>query len=260
MMARRLLHFLVRTNLWISLGAVSMYLAASRLQSTDLEPGYAFLIFAATLFAYTFHRLLAGDTPWSILFRSFAIASITGGYGLFLGAWEHLPKLILPVIVTVSYLLARVNKLYSVRAIDWLKPLSIAFTWAWVSVAPAFDLSSVGHYFTFLYVLGVVWSLCIVFDLKDMAADKARGFITLPQKLTERRLKFIAILIACLSLIAVISLQAIHYIDIRIALYICILIVLQSYFIIRTRQDSTLLWYYGLLDGLLLLPGIIIFL
>lgn len=259
MMARRLLLFLVHTNLWISLGVVSMYLTASRLQSIYLDLGYGLLIFSATLFAYTFHRILSGDAPKRYLFLSLIIAACTGGYAIYLGAWTHIPKLIIPLLVTVSYLLARVNKLFSVRSIDWLKPLSIAFAWAWVSVAPLFDYS-IGHFLTFGYILGVVWSLCIVFDLKDMDKDHARGFSTLPHKFTESRLKSMALSIEFVALVSIISLHVLHQADLTILLYICILLIVQGLCILRTTRRCDTLWYYGLLDGLLLLPGIIFFL
>lgn len=258
-MARRLLLFLVHTNLWISLGVVSMYLAASRLQSIFPDLGYGFLIFSATLFAYTFHRMMSGDAPKKYLFLSLIIAVCIGGYALILGAWTHIPKLTIPVLITASYLLARVNKLFSVRSIDWLKPLSIAFAWAWVSVAPSFDYS-IRHFLTFGYILGVVWSLCIVFDLKDMDKDQARGFSTLPHKFTESMLKSMALAIELLALVSVISLYVLYQVDLTKLLFICCLLIIQGICILRTKRRSDTLWYYGLLDGLLLLPGIIFFL
>lgn len=257
-MARRLLLFLVHTNLWISLGVVAMYMAASRLQSIFPEIGYGLLIFSATLFAYSFHRILSGDAPKRYLFLSLIIAACTAGYALYLGAWTHIPQLIIPVLVTVSYLLARVNKLFSVRSIDWLKPLSIAFAWAWVSVAPSFDYS-IGHFLTFGYILGVVWSLCIVFDLKDIDKDQARGFSTLPHKFTESMLKSMALSIEFVALVSIISLYALHQVELTILLYICVLLTVQGVCIFRTTQRSDTLWYYGLLDGILILPGLIYF-
>ncbi len=136
------------------------------------------------------------------------------------------------------------------RKIPFLKPFLIAFTWSMVSVLlPWYEFGSFRPGWIFAEHFFFIFALCILFDIRDSATDRANGVRTIPNSLGIRIAKMIAILSLCISLFALLN----HGINWMLSLaYVpCIFVVL---FASEKRNEG----YYSVLsDGLIILRPLV---
>lgn len=168
-------------RLWIGCCSVSMLLQTLLLLGKPLA-GQGWLVgfvFGATVFGYQFFR--TG-------FRERVLAFSAGALAMFCLWW--LPRFIAiqvaaPAIVWVLYYFAGEK---SLRRLQFLKPASIAFVWAWVTVLlplpweewPQAILIFIGRA---LFIL----VLALAYDLSDVNYDRRHHLQTLVQEWGEQK-------------------------------------------------------------------------
>lgn len=275
--------FIINTNIFIALAAVSLTFA-SQVQ-LGLHPefhAYIFLIFFATLLDYTLHRFLAvyknpnaakiEKYHWAsihlTILKSVLIISLAGILATsVLVKPEILFLLILLAFISGIYSLAGVKNNYfksKIRRITGLKTVLIALVWSAVTVlVPAIQSANnfinrdvwivFAERFTFIF------AIAIPFDIRDLAIDAQSQFKTIPEVVGERNALKISGFALLLSLL------------IALTYYLCsgMLFILPAYFLsiictfifINSKALKKLNFYYhGILDGSILLHGVLILL
>ena len=165
---------------WIGVCAVAMLLQTHILLDKPLA-GQELLIgfvFGATLFGYHFTRA----KPWQR-----KIAYLAGVLALCCMLWLPRPillQILIPVTVWALYYFAGVR---SLRRIHWLKPVSIAFVWAWVTVWLPLDMQQWKEViWIFVGRASFIFALALSYDLVDIHDDRQDQLTTLVQYLGEQ--------------------------------------------------------------------------
>lgn len=156
---------------------------------------------------------------------------------------------------------------YTLRRIGWLKPFAIGFTWAgWVTVFPAVA-SGIEHgtvyqptlFGTLLFIknLMFVTVLCILFDVKDYAADHNLRIKTFVVTYGLRRTIFLIVLPLSLVGFGVFLFYAFthHFHPLRIALNAVPFFALMAVAYSMHRRRS-IFYYLAVIDGLMLVKAV----
>ncbi len=273
--------FIIETNLFISSAALLLTV------ETQIQLGiapqwhpYLFIIFFATMFEYNFHRLVTiiirkealqnEKNKWIrehlYLFYGVVLVSVLGFVvAIFLAKIKVLMALAPIAAITVFYsfpLFKKRNFIFRLREIPLLKIFLIAFVWSAVTILlPVihselqFERSELWWMFIERFVF--VFAITIPFDIRDMAVDRLSGIHTIPLMLGAKRASHIAVA----GLLVFMLLAVFHYRGedrwyILAAFIITAIITL--YFITNKKLQGSKYYYYGLLDGTMVLQGVLV--
>lgn len=188
---RSALLLLVHSNLLISLSATSVAVSTIVLADLPFDILPLFIVFAVTLFVYSFNRLtdLAEDkqnVPGRVSFveRYGKILFATGGV-LYLVATAAAiatgvpgaPAMIVPLTVAVLY------SVVGVKRILFVKNLLVGLSWGMIPLGVGVyyeRLLTVDILFVFGFVTAALTIAAVVFDIKDIEGDRAEGIRTVP--------------------------------------------------------------------------------
>lgn len=208
----RALHY---SHLFLALCAVAMIAETAFVFSlwNDATAHYTLFVFFSTLVAYNIKSALKIYNPnflpysdksaWAVSNKKIFLA----GYGLSLGAlaflFFRLPPgtyVLLGVMgilsITYSFPFRLGRYSFSPRNLPFVKTILVAFVWMVVvvyipcsmnGIEPSDFLPWMGGEFAFLF------SLSILFDIKDIAKDRRSGINTFPQKLGVGYTKIISV-------------------------------------------------------------------
>jgi 4-hydroxybenzoate polyprenyltransferase len=272
---------LIQSNIYIALAAVSLTI------ETQIQLGmqpqwhpYLFIIFFATLFEYNLHRLITVLTNKEALnsekhrwvrknltsFYILVLLSVAGFVAVSLLAKKEVLITFAPIaILTMFYSIpisGTKTNLFRLREIPFLKIFLIAIVWSASTIllpivqsGNSFDKAHVAAMLTerFLFILAIT----IPFDIRDLEADLDAGLKTIPMILNEKR----AIILSYLLLLCFFLLSEIHY-QLRNEWYISgaiALSALSTYVFLKFPYFRNKAYYhYGILDGTMLLQGILV--
>jgi len=190
--------FLVRSNLFVSLGATSVVASTILLVRLPPDPAPLFIVFGVTMFVYSFNRVtdLAEDeqnVPGRAAFvQRYGVAMLAVGVVLYalavgfavLGNVPGTPAMALPLVVAVLYSVFRAKRIFLV------KNLLVGAAWAAIPLGvgvyygrfPGFEIVFLGAF------VGVTITIAAaVFDIKDIEGDRAEGIRTVPTVFGPRR-------------------------------------------------------------------------
>ena len=264
-----LIKLLVYSNIWIAL-AVSFFTWQSYIL-LNLKENWIILglVFFSTLFAYNFQRLVKlgkieytynPRTQWIkensvflfILSGISLVASIVLGLMLSYKELFYLGGLSLISIFYAQSFLK--SKQFSLRDIPGLKIYLIAFVWAGTALLPIvnqfeFTLSTLLLFLEkFIFILAIT----IPFDIRDLKFDKVK-LKTIPQLIGVNGAKVLSVLLMFVYLALLIKNYEVEgYKSILIFLPIAL------FGIILSNKKRPELYYTGLLDGLIVLQGILV--
>ena len=279
--------FIFYGNYFYGLCAVALSVEAALQQRQPLNDlFYYFLVFITTVlyYGYPYARKYNASTTnprsnWYINNYHFvrcnqvAITFIVAGalvfylhyYGdaiLQMNLTDWVILLIFPVVAALYY---GIN-FFNIRKIGWLKPFIIGFTWAGlVTVYPVlfYCIIHQQHYMItevcvllFLKNLMFVSVLCIMFDIKDYAADSKGRLKTFVVQIGLRKTIFTLLLpLSILGLISFIYYAAdlrFHLMKILLNLIPFILLLLVA---ISLKKRRKLMYYLVVIDGLMLVKA-----
>lgn len=273
------LDLLIRTNLYISFGAVCMTLETLVLWKQELKfQPYLALVFFATLFTYNFHRLITlffhpealenGKHAWVLhqkqWFYLLTFISFTGfSISVFLAATEVLRILAPFALVTIFYItpLGKFQgRWIRLRDLPFLKIFLIAVVWAGVTVLlPVVKMGiSFSHsqvWWTFGSRLCFIFGITLPFDIRDQSEDTAAGMSTIANRLGERfsyRLAYASIL--AFLLISVWRFAT----DMEISLALFLSGLFTMFFLAWPKARTLPLYHYGILDGMIVLQAFLV--
>jgi 4-hydroxybenzoate polyprenyltransferase len=241
---------------------------------------YLFIIFFATIFEYNMHRLVTILTEkealedekhnWvsrnRTLFYLLVAVSVIG----FLISVALAKRVVLitlaPIaLVTIFYSLPvfkNATNIFRLREIPALKIFLIAFVWSAATILLPIIQSGVIYnewhvLLMFIERFLFVFAITIPFDIRDMRADARSGLKTIPLLIGKTR----AIMVANGSLILFLILSILHYADMNL-IFIIVAMIISGFttfiFINAKRLNKFVYYYYLVLDGTMLLQGLLV--
>ena len=279
----KLFEALINSNVYIALAAV-LLTVATQLQ-LGMEPQwhpYLFIILFATLFEYNIHRLVTIITNKEALntdkykwvndnlptFYWLVGFSVVGFMiAVFLAKREVLLTLAPIAAITLFYSLpifGNRQSIFRLREIPFLKIFLIAFVWS--ASTTLLPIIQSGHAFNWGHVVAMlaerfffVFAITIPFDIRDMESDKQAGLKTIPLLLSENKswtIAYVALLL--FWLISLVHYQPLNYWFALVALSIS---ALSTFIFLKSEKIRRLpLYHYGILDGTMLLQGLLVLL
>lgn len=277
----RIVTALIQSNIYISLGAVALTVAAQiQLGMHPQWHPYLFIIFFATLFEYNLHRLITVLTNKEALnsekhrwvsenlttFYLLVFISVAGFGAVTLITNKEVLITFAPIaLITLLYSVpVSRNKrhLFRLREIPYLKIVVIAAIWSASTIllpvvqsAKVFNQTHVSLILAerFLFILAIT----IPFDIRDLEADQQQKLKTIPMLLGEKK----SLLLSCILLLIFLLIVTFHYAPekewtIMISMYLSG--ITSCLFLTMNYFRRMPLYHYGILDGTLLLQGIFI--
>ena len=217
----RFVDLLLYTSLFTACCATGLCMATERLITAASPPLISrlhILVLGSTLLVYNTPRIIRrpdGDHPHSLQYRKWYFFSFTAGMvltavGLYRQQLElQLSSVALGIFAFAYFLpLLPFGNKKRLRDFGWLKITVLAGVWTMAtSVLPMlYWHKNIGDYpFEILVRLVFIFTLCVIFDIRDMQADMADNINTLPQKVgirnSYRLINITLVLLVVLSLI-----------------------------------------------------------
>lgn len=273
-------------NYFYGICAVALTVEATLQQNIPfLNPLYYFIVFISTVYyyskAYT-HLNDANSNNPRIKWYYQNAKSINLRQNLMLGLIILLTVIYiysLPNLLSqISYLTSNILLLFvfplagllyyqNLRSIGWLKPILIGFTWAGIVTVYPLVFASIEHHqelnisliniLLFIKNMMFVLVLCVLFDVKDYAADYNKSVKTFVVNYGLRKTIFlICIPLSVLGLGTFITYGITHHFSsMKLALniipFICLFIVAYS---LKSRRS--IIYYLFIIDGMMLLKAL----
>ncbi|MCC7245478.1 MAG: UbiA family prenyltransferase [Saprospiraceae bacterium] len=242
---------------------------------------YLFLIFFATLVDYNLHRLISlftdqetlysGKNSWVIenkaWFYALIICSLSGFFYALSQARSEVLYTLLPfaVLTLFYYLPAPKNKrgFWGLRQIPYFKIFLIALVWSGVTVMlPVVHAAPDANRFHVLMMVIerflFVFAITIPFDVKDMEADREAGLQTIPMHIgAEKSYQLSIWLLICFFILSSLHYLIYQQIFMLVAFFLSFS---STLFVLKFKKiRSHPLYYYGMLDGTMLLQGLLVY-
>jgi len=277
----RIIATLIQSNIYISLAAVALTVATQvQLGMRPQWHPYLFIIFFATLFEYNLHRLITVLTNKEALksekhrwvnenmkaFYLLVFISVVGfGVVALLAKKEVLITFAPIAFVTFFYSIpvsANRRHLLRLREIPYLKIFMIAAIWSastiLLPIVQSAETFSQTHIFSmlserFFFILAIT----IPFDIRDLEADGQQELKTIPMLLGEKN----SLNLSYFFLIVFLLGSAFHYAPEKewMILSAMFLSGITTYLFLKMNYFKRMQFYhYGILDGTLLLQGILV--
>lgn len=146
------------------------------------------------------------------------------------------------------------------RKVAVAKTAFLALTWLFVTcILPIFIYSSNFNTDQQLYIFSrffFIYAICILFDYRDKEKDRKEGIRSLVTELNENGIHFIFF---TSMLICIISSTLFLQVDLSAELLAFIIpVLILSFLYYPSKSITSDYWYYFLLDGLMMLPGILL--
>lgn len=275
------IHFLINSNIFIALAAVFLALATeAQLGNASHFQASLVVIFLATMSDYNLHRFIAvKDTPktrqvekirWAAEYLTLLkvlILSTSAGLviSLFFVRMEILFALVPLALLSFLYSIpfpGDPKKPFHLLGIPGMKTLLIALVWSAATVfLPVIQSGTPVNQASVLLIFAerftFIFAIAIPFDIRDIKADVLAGMKTIPVTFGEKR----ALLIGNSSMIISLMIASFHYLlqnmaFIFIAYFVSVGLTLV--FINSRKIKGYPLYYHGILDGSILLHGLLI--
>ncbi|MDR6560041.1 MULTISPECIES: UbiA family prenyltransferase [unclassified Arcicella] len=279
----KIFNFLINSNIYISLAAVALTV------ETQLQLGmapqwhpYLFIIFFATLFDYNLHRLVTLLTnkealnddkhkwlkEYLNLFYALVVFSVIGFLiAVLLAKKEVLITLAPFALITFFYSLPIFKNqkyLFRLREIPFLKIFLISIVWSATTIL--LPIIQSGRHFDSQHVSIMlierflfVFAITIPFDIRDIHADIQSGLTTIPNFIGSKK----SLVIANFLMISFLLISCFHYSNAPFQFILPAFIIsgISTIFFFNIKSIQNLTFYhYGILDGTMLLQGILVWL
>lgn len=274
------LGFIIHSNILIALAALSLALATQ--VQLGMHPGvhpYLAALFFATMLDYNLHRYLTIRKPetatidkfrWAsenlTLIRILIISSLAGLVAVLFFVRMEILFLLVPLAI-LSFLYSfpfpgKQKHNFRLLQLTGMKTFLIALVWtgATVLIPVYFETQSFDHQqiiLIFAERFTFIFAIAIPFDIRDMEADAISALKTIPVVFGENT----ALKISKAALFLSIAIATYHYLAMNlIFIFPAYLIsILVTFIFIKNQKLKKMTYYYhGILDGCILLHGIVI--
>jgi len=275
------IRILINSNIFISLSAVALTVATQiQLGLNPQWHPYLFLIFFATLFEYNLHRLITILTNSDALnsdkhnwvkdkLNWFYLLVFLSVLGFAISVFEAKLKVLLTLApiagLTLFYstpLSKSAKGIFRLRQIPYLKIFLISFVWATVTILlPVIHSEKAYSNFHILTMIIerflFVFAITIPFDIRDMNADSQTGLKTIPLLIGEKKATYTSMI----AMVLFFAVAVFHYSVINQWFIIgafAVSFLTTIVFLINKKIQNLPLYYYGILDGTMLLQGVLV--
>jgi 4-hydroxybenzoate polyprenyltransferase len=167
--------------------------------------------------------------------------------------------------LSLGYVLPILNKKRRLRDVAYLKIFLIAFVWAVITVLlPIINsINSTNNHCIwqlFLERCCFIFALCIPFDIRDMTWDLKTNVKTIPLSIGVKNAKICAILTLTIAILMVLMLYKATIYTQLISLELIIMYLATALIIVKTKDNRSDYFFYGLIDGMILMHSLIIIL
>lgn len=243
---------------------------------------YLFIIFFATFFEYNLHRLITViSNPKALesdkhkwvknnrkIFYGMVLLSLTGFIISITLAKKEVIFTLAPIaMLTLFYSLPVFRQdvfLFRLREIPMLKIFLISFVWSAITILlPIIQTGLPYNRIQVILMLAerflFVFAITIPFDIRDLTIDRQSGLKTIPTLIGERW----SLRVSNMALLIFMLLCLFHY-SVLNEWYILLAMILSAlstlFFINNQKMKKMAYYHYGLLDGTMLLQGILVLL
>jgi 4-hydroxybenzoate polyprenyltransferase len=249
---------LVRSNLLVSLSATGVAVSTSLLADLPLSVLPLGIVFAVTLFVYSFNRIAdrsedARNLPGRAAFVDrYGRALLAVGGLLYLAVFVATllrgvpggPALAIPALVAVLY------SVVGLKRVLLVKNLAVGLSWGFIPLGVGVYhgvLWTVDILFTAAFVTLMLTVAAAVFDIKDIEGDRAEGIRTVPIVLGVDRTRYLAagvslvvgLVVVCLVVVG--TLPPIYTVLLGFVAYV-------AGYSLLARRDRTPLFYGFVID------------
>jgi 4-hydroxybenzoate polyprenyltransferase len=234
---------------------------------------YLFFVFFSTVCSYNFHWMLTPRSSypsfrlnWSVQHKGYHLFLFLAGLlfsaYFFLYSVKYWLWFGVAVIITFLYSAQKI----SFHPFTWLKKnavgktIPLALVWTYVTAILPLIIENISvNYNSVLFCSSqffFIFSICILFDYRDREDDKAEGIRSLITYLNERGINIlftVSIILSVLFIFLMIP-GKIPFIDLVILLIPVLLI---AFLFKQAKKNFSDYFYYFILDGLMMLPGIL---
>jgi 4-hydroxybenzoate polyprenyltransferase len=278
------LDFILFSNIFIALCAVSQALVSYWLLGIEPNPYVLAILFCSTILTYNFSILLSKpqnpkNSPFLRVrwifshFRLVLSLSIISALSLlalaFVLSFSSLILMLTLGVISVAYGLpiwgTKGNK-YGIRNIPGLKIFIIAVVWAGSTVLlPIFeiespDINTISNQDTLILFLNrflFILAITIPFDIRDLFQDNKYALKTIPILIGEKKSLYLAQAFLLIHIILVyVFIAKINFIFIALALSVS----LSSWLILKTKFKKNEYFYFLFLDGTMIFQMISLYL
>jgi 4-hydroxybenzoate polyprenyltransferase len=274
----KLVKALINSNIFISLAAV--FLTVETQIQLGMQPQwhpYLFIIFFATLFEYNIHRFITVLTNKKALdsdkhkwvkehlysFYFLVFISAAGFICVAFMAKKEVLYTLAPIAVLTLFYSTPVFKskknIFRFREIPYMKIFMISFVWSASTIL--LPIIQANGSYNNLHVLLMllerfffIFAITIPFDIRDIEADKQEGLKTIPLLFNER----VSYSISYMALTLFFLISCFNYHNTWILVAIGISAVTTFIFLRSVKIRAMPYYHYGILDGTMLLQGILI--
>ena len=262
MQLKRIIEFIVFSNVWISLGAVGVSLTTFFYTKTEVDLVVILLVFFSTLFGYSLQNISQREIQshrskqilWTqsnnkllkwIIFISFSISAFLSFHIMNI----YLIIFSLPFLGLVFFYGNVFSSKLQIRNIPFFKILIISICWSWTCCAlPQLISTRLFNWDIIFIILIYVFAITIPFDIRDMTTDEKKIY-TIPQ-FTGARIAF---------LISQLSILCLFFYSLYLSNYIlCFFMITTSLVLIPSQKIKSEFYYLFVLDGLLIIFPIFI--
>ena len=273
------INLLLFGNFWIAFCAVAMTWQTELLLFGAVEWNYLTnFVFFSTLFLYAIHRIvgLVKVKPflekyrYSIIYhfrnhiKFYAFLGAIGAlYFFFQLCLTNQLLLVIPIILSLGYVLPFVKGKKRLRDFDYVKIFLIAIVWGTITVLiPILERTStleISHILILVERMFFIFAITLPFDIRDLKIDEHIDVKTIPGRIGISKTKYLA----TFSLIVVLVLAVMNWhlgvypIQVIIGLSISV----ATTFILINYSDKTDADYFftGLMDGTMILQFVLVF-
>jgi 1,4-dihydroxy-2-naphthoate octaprenyltransferase len=232
--------------------------------------GFAFF---STMCSYNFHWFLTPRSAspshrvqWTLRHKPLHfvlyLAGAVGAGIYFLYLHDYIPALFLGALLTFLYSAPKLPQTIfrSLKKIAVGKTLFLAFVWVYVTaVLPLLIPASAWRPDFVLFILQrffLIYAICLLFDYRDREDDKAEQIRSLITYLNEKGIDRVFAISLILFGACTLALHLYHYTWLSIAALLLPGIILACLYT-RAKRDFSDSLYYIVLDGLMMLSGLI---
>ena len=234
---------------------------------------YTLFVFFSTLFAYNIKSALriydqtilppSGKSAWAFSHKKLFIA----GYGIsslaLLVLFFKIPSGIYLLLfmmgilaVTYSFPFRLGRYSFSPRNLPFIKTVLVAFVWMVVTVYIPCSMNGIAITDFLPWMVGefaFLFSLSILFDIKDIVKDKLSGINTFPQTLGIRPTKIISVLLMSVRLILILFLVRDPALMLEAGICFIYLLFVVNLVTVDHQEKFYMLW----IDGLMLVKPVV---
>lgn len=273
-MIRKIADLFIFSSLYIALCAVLMIWQTNRLLTdSPLSGRLAAFVFFSTICSYNFHWWLTPDdtspsyrVEWTQrnkpLHFILYLVGATGAVIYFFALSRYWLALCLGALLTFLYSAPKLPQpiFAGLKRIAVGKTVFLALVWTYVtSMLPLIVAHTPWTGAATLYAInrfGLIYAICIIFDYRDRADDRAQGIKSLITLLNESGVDTVFWLALVISVVTGAWLSLWHFPVFTLILLMIPAVIVAGLYRVSKKSSSDYLFYF-ILDGLMMFSGLL---